>query len=236
MDTLIKVIYSPVKVFRKMKNMEKFPAMSLIVLLIVVVINNILMIPVTTKIFELTFSSMQIPVSDDQVEKAMLMLHKMRYLTAVGAVFTYCFTLVVYTLIIWVFTKIAKLSLSFSKAFELIIHCCFILVIGSLVNTFILYYQGIENITNIYKISLTGLNLLTSTEQVGVTFYTFLSLINPFYIWFLFLLTLGLATLADVKFSKAFFPCFLFWIIIIVFPVVTIYFSQMIMQRSGLVM
>jgi len=237
MDTLLKVIYSPVRAFQELKNIEKFPLMSLIVLLIFVVINNILMIPVNVKIMDLTFSSIQIPFNDEQTKQAdsiMQMMHKLRYLQALLAVFTYLFSLVVYTLIVWVLTKIAKQSLSFQKAFELMIHCCFVLSIGTLVNTFILYGQGIENINNIYEISLTGLNLLTSTEQVGVTFYTFLTLINPFYIWFLVVLTLGLAKLADVKISKAFVLCFLFWIMIIAFPVIMIYFSQQVMQRSGL--
>ena len=239
MDTLLKIIYSPVRAFQELKHAEKFPFMSLIVLLIVVIINNILMIPVTVKIMELTFSSIQIPLNDEQtkqIDAIMQMMHKLRYLQAVAAVFTYLFTLVVYTLIIWVLTKIAKQSLSFQKAFELIIHSCFVLSIGSLVNTFILYGQGIENIKNIYEVSLTGLNLLTSTEQVGVTFYTFLTLINPFYIWFLVILTFGLTKLADVKISKAFVTCFLFWIVLIAFPVVVTYFSQQVMQKSGLIM
>ena len=239
MDTLLKMIYNPVRSFQSLKSTDKFPTMSLIVLLIVVVINNILMIPVTTKIMELTFSSLQIPFSDvqtRQVDTIMQTMHKLRYLQAVGAVFSYLFMLVVYALIIWVLTKISKQSLSFQKAFELMIHCCFVLTIGTLVNTFILYGQGIENIKNLYEVSLTGLNLLTSTEQVGVVFYTFLTLINPFYIWFLVLLTLGLAILADIKISKAFITGFLFWIILIAFPVIIIYISQLALHRSGLIL
>ena len=238
MNTILKILYNPVKAFRELKSSEKFPVMSLILLLIVVIINNILMIPVTFKVLELTFSSIQIPLNDaqtDRMESVMQMTYKLRYLQVVGAVFSYLFMLVIYTLIIWILTKIAKQSLSFSKAFELIIHCCFILTIGALVNTFILYGQGIENIRNIYEVSLTGLNLLTSSEQVGVTFYTFLTLINPFYVWFLVLLTLGLATLADLKIVKAFVTAFIFWAILIAFPVVMIYFSQLLMQKSGLV-
>ena len=237
MDTLIKIIYNPARAFQDLKNANKFPLMSLIVLLIVVAIYNILMIPVTAKVLELSFSSIQIPFNDaqtKQIESIMQTMHKLRYLQALGAVFSYLFMLVVYTLIVWALSKITSRSLSFQKTFELIIHCCFVLSIGSLVNVFILYGQGIENIKNIYEISLTGLNLLTSTEQVGVTFYTFLSLINPFYVWFLLLLTIGLSKIAEIKFSKAFIPAFLFWVIIIAFPVITIYFSQLVMQKSGL--
>ena len=234
---ILKVLYSPFKAFSALKSSEKFPLMSLILLLVIVAINNILMIPVTAKVMELTFSSIQIPLSEgqtNQMDTMMQMMYKLRYLQALGAVFTYCFMLVVYTLIIWILTKIAKQSLTFQKAFELMIHCSFVLALGALVNVFVLYAQGIENITNMYEISLTGLNLLTSADQAGVTFYTFLSLINPFYVWFLILLTIGIAKLTETKISKAFIPAFLFWAIIIAFPVVMVFISQQIIQKTGL--
>jgi hypothetical protein len=235
MDTLLKIIYNPVKAFRELKSREKFPVMSLILLLVVVIINNILLIPVTTKIYELTFTSMQIPMSEAQIETTMQMLHKIRYLTAASAVFTYIFMLVIYTLVVWVFTKIVKQSLSFQKCFELMIHCCFVIVIGNLANSFILYNQGIENINNMFEISLTGLNLFTSVESAGVVFYTFLSLINPFYIWFVVLLTIGLVVLAGMKPVKGFIISFIFWMLIITYSVVTVYFSYALMQSKGLI-
>jgi hypothetical protein len=234
MNTLLKMLYSPVEAFRDLKNTEKFPAMSLILLLIIVIINNILMIPVTAKVAEITYANMALPISDEQIETALNMLHKLRYLQVGGAVFSYLFMLVVYTLIIWVFTKIAKLTLSFQKASALIIHCCLVFALGALVNTFILYFQGIEKIDNMYEISLTGLNLLTSTESVGVTFYTFLTLINPFYFWFLILLTVGVAIFTETTYVKSFIVSFLFWAILIGFPVLTMYFTQILFHNKGL--
>lgn len=231
---LLKIFYSPVMAFRAMKDTEKFPTMSLIILLVIVIINNILMIPVTSKVSELSFSSMGVQMSDEQMEYALQIMHKFRYLSALSGVLSYCFMLVIYTLIIWVFTKIAKCKVSFQKTLELVIHCCFVVVIGSLVNTFILYYQGIETIENMYEISLTGLNVLTSSESVGVVLYTFLSLINPFQVWFLALLTVGMAILADVKYDKAFFISFIFWAIITAFPVIVIFFTHSLLQSSGL--
>jgi hypothetical protein len=235
MNTLFKIFYNPVGAFRGLSEEKKFPLMSLVLLLVVVIINNILMIPVTAKVGELTFSSMKIQVSDDQLEYATQFLYKMRYLQVVGAVFSYVFMLVLYTLVVWILTKIAKQTLSFQKAFELMIHCCFALAIGTLVNTFILYGRGIENIGNMYEISLTGLNLLTSTESVGVTFYTFLSLITPFYFWFVALMTIGLAVLAGMKYLKAFIISIIFYMIIIAYTVITIYFSQVLLHSKGLI-
>ncbi len=229
---MIKIIYNPGQAFRELKEAEKFPLMSLLILLTIALINNILLIPVTTKIIELTFSSM--PISETQMEFTMALMYKMRYLQVLGSIFSYMFMLVAYTLLIWVLTKITKIKLSFGKAFELMINCCFVLAVGGLINTIILYARGLENITNMYEISLTGLNLFTSTESVGVVFYTFLSLINPFYIWFLALLTIGLMKIAETKLNKAFITGIIFWIIIIAFPVVMIFFSQVVMKSRGL--
>ena len=234
MDTVIKMFYSPSKAFGELKNAEKFPFLSLIVLLTVIVINTILMIPVSTKVAELTLLSTSMPISDEQMAYTMEFMHKIRYLTMIGSIFSYMFIIVVYSALIWVISKMAKCTLSFQKAFELIIHCYFALAIGGLVNTFILYYRGIENIDNIYEISFTGLNLLTSTESVGVIFYTFLTLINPFNVWLLALLTVGVAKLSDIKFSKAFIISFIFWAILIAFPVFTLYFSQTFLKSKGL--
>ena len=235
MKTFLKILYNPVEAFRDLKNTGKFPFMALILLLVVVIINQILMIPVTTKTTEISFSSMALPLNDDQIETTMNMMYKLRYLQVVAAVFSHLFLLAFYTLIIWLFLKIAKQKLSFQKTFEFIIHCFLVLCLGDLVNTFLLYYQGIENISNMYEIALTGLNLLTSTERVGVTFYTFLATINPFYIWFVILLTIGLKILADIKYAKAFIFSFIFWAILVSITVVPIYFTQTLLHNKGLI-
>ena len=235
MDTFFKILYMPAEAFQALKGRNKFPWMSLILLLVVVIINNILLIPVTVKVSELSLTSMSLPISDEQIETTMKFMYKIRYLQVVGAFFMYIFMLVVYTLIIWILTKIAKRSLSFQKTFELVIHCCFVLAIGALVNTFVLYEQGIENIKNMFEISLTGLNLLTSVESVGVVFYTFLSLINPFYVWFVVLLTIGLSILTGMKHIKAFIISFIFWIMIIAYSVISVYFAYALMIRKGLI-
>ena len=235
MNTLLQIFYRPKAAFQALKDSEKFPTMSLIFLLIIVTINNILMIPVTTKVSELTLSTMAMQIGEDQMEYASLLLYKMRYLTVIFGIFSYGIMLLIYTLLIWIISKISKCTLSFQKTFELMIHCCFVIAIGSLINTLLLYGQGIENIDSIYKVSLTGLNLLTTPESVGVTLYTFLTLINPFQIWFLFLLTVGAAVLADIKYSKAYIISFILWAIITLYPVVMIYISQTLLQSKGLI-
>jgi len=234
MNTLLKLFYQPVTSFQALKDTEKLPWMSLILLLIIVIINNILLLPITMKMQEITISSMAMPLSDEQMDMSMQLLYKIRYLQVLGALFSYVFMLVVYTLIIWIFTKIAKEHLSFQKAFELIIYCSFALALGSLTNTVLLHIRGVENIDNIFEISLIGLNVLTSTESVGLIVYSLLAFINPFYLWFVVLLTIGLASLTDMKMSKAGLLSFLFVALLVAFSIGSVYFSQVFMKSKGL--
>ena len=234
MNTILQVLYSPFQAFRKLKSRQKFPWMGLAVLLIIVTINNILMIPVTTKVLELTYSTMNLPISDEQIEFTMQFMYKMRYLQVAGGVFSYLFILIIYTLIIWIFTKIAKQTIPFQKVLELVIHCCMVIALGSLVNCFALYGKGIETIENIYEISLIGLNALTSVESAGIYLYTFLSSLTPFYVWFIALLTIGLAILADMKYLKAFIISFIFWIILVAYSVASVFFANAVLHNRGL--
>ena len=234
MNNLFKMIYQPVTAFQALKNTEKFPFLSLIVLLIITIINNILLLPITIKMQEITISSMAMPLSDEQMNMSMQLLYKLRYLQVLGALFSYVFMSVVYTLIIWIFTKIAKEHLSFQKALELIIYCSFALALGSLTTTVLLHVRGVENIDNIFEISLIGLNVLTSTESVGLVVYSLLAFINPFYLWFVVLLTIGLASLTDMKMSKAGLLSLLFCFILVAFSISSVYFSQVFMKSKGL--
>ena len=233
MNTILKMLYRPVQAFRELKNSGKFAWMSLIVLLIVLLIDNILKIPVMARVLELTMASVSGQMSDEQFDASMQILHKMRYLSAIISVFSHLVYLIFYTLVIWILAMIVKPSISFLKALEMMIHCYFILAMGMLADTFILYYQGIENINNILELSLTGLNVFTSVESVGAMMYTFLMLISPFYVWFVVIMTIGLAVLAGMKYQKAFIISFIFWMLLIVYTVVTVYFSQVIMQKAG---
>ena len=234
MDTILKVLYTPFQAFRELKSRQNFPWMGLIVLLIIVLVNNILMIPVTTKVLELTYSTMNLPISEEQIEYTMQFMYKIRYLQVAGGVFSYLFILAIYTLIVWIFTRIAKQTIAFQKTFELIVHCCMALAIGSLVNCFLLYGAGIETIENMYEISLIGPNAFTSVDSVGIYLYTFLMSLTPFYVWFVALLTVGLAILADMKYLKAFVISLLFWIVIVAYSLGSVFFANSVLHRQGL--
>ena len=232
MEPLVNIIVNPFKAFKQLKTEEKFPVIALVILLTLALINLILMAPVTAKLSETVLSGMSLP--DKQKDMAIEMTHKLRYLSMIGGFIMSAVILFLQALILFVIALIFKAQLNYAKALRLIIYCFIVLVIGDLVNTILIYFKGIDTIENMYSVMLTGASLLTSVEKVGVALYTFLSYINPFQLWFVVLLTIGIKIFTDSGWSKSFAICIIFWLIVTLFPVITTYFSQVIMAQKGL--
>jgi hypothetical protein len=231
MNTFFLTLFSPVKAFNELKATDKFSAMSVIILLFLILVNLILMIPVTGKITEITMASMPLP--EEQAEAALQMVYKMRYLQIVGSLFVYAIIFLLYTLLLYVLVRISKSELTFMKALQLIIYSYIVIVIGDLVNTAVIYARGLDSIQTIYDASLIGANMLVSAESLTMALYTFLNCINPFQIWFVVLLIIGLKVLTEMKSAKAVIICIIFWLITVAFPVASAYFSQTMMAKAG---
>lgn len=231
MNTMFLTIFRPIKAFNQQKT-EPFSVMSLVVVLFLMLVNLILMIPINEKILQLTVSSMSLP--QDQLDTMVAVAHKMRYLQVIGMVIMYLVMFVFYAFLLYLIVRISKISLNYKKVLQLLICCYLIITIGDLVNTTLVHVQGLYAIKNMYDIFLTGLNLLTSVEQIGVTGYVFLSYINPFQLYFVVLLSIGLKIIAEIQYTKSLVVCVVFWLITILIPVLSAYFSELTMARSGI--
>ena len=234
MNTILQILFSPLKAFRALKQENKFPGMALLILLLLLAVNLILMVPITSKITTLMLSQSSMPVAEEQLDRALDMLHKLRYLQVIGGVFSSAMTLFLLALLLYIITLIAKPVLAYMKSFTVVVYSYFAILIGGLVNTGILYFRGLDKITNPFEITLTGLNLFTTLEKAGGGLYTFLSLVNPFQLWFIILLSIGLKVFTEIKFTKALLICILFWLITVIFPVASMIFSEITLQRAGM--
>ena len=232
MNTILQTLFRPERAFNELKQENKFPVMALVILLILLAVNYILLIPINAKVLELTYSSM--PFSEKQLEYTLGFTYKLRYLIVVGSIVTIAITMFVYALLLYTATVIAKPALTYVKSLTLIIYGYFAVLIGELINTGLLYIRGFDVIASPYEISQTGLNLMTAVEKTGAAVYTLLSMINPFQVWFVILLSTGLKVFANIKYIKALFICFIFWLLTVIYPVAAAYFSEMIMQKTGL--
>ena len=234
MITIFQILFSPVKSFNALKQEGKFPTMTMVILLLFLAVNLILMVPITSKVTTLMLSQSSMPLSEQQLEHSLGMLHKLRYLQVLGGVFTAATTLFLYALLLYIITLIAKPALTYVQSFTVIVYSYFALLIGGLLNTGMLYFRGLDKIMSPFEVELTGLNLLTTMEKAGGGLYTFLSLLNPFQLWFVILLSIGLKAFTEMKYTKALLLCILFWLITVIFPVASMVFSEITMQRAGI--
>ena len=232
MNLIFKALFSPVSAFNDIKRENKFPGLALVILLLLIAVNLILMVPITSKATAAMMSTMPIP--EAQLDAMLSMTHKLRYLMVIGGVFTMVIMLFIQALIIYIITVIAKPAISYMKVFTLFVYSYFALLIGDFTNTVILYMRGLDKITSPYELSFTGLNVLTTLEESGAAIYALLILINPFYIWFVALLSIGLKVFADIKYTKAFIISIIFWLIIVIYNVASAVFAEMTMSKAGL--
>ncbi|MDR1181366.1 MAG: YIP1 family protein [Bacteroidales bacterium] len=232
MNTFFLALFRPVKAFNEVKLADKFSAMSLIILLFLMLSNLILLIPATVKINTITFSSISLP--EDQLDTITRVAYKMRYLQAAGTTILYLIMSLFCALLLYVFVRIAKEMLTYKSALQLFMYSYFIVTIGDLVNTALLYIRGLDAIKSVYDTSLTGLNLLTSMERVGITEYVFLSYITPFQVWFVVLLCIGLKIFTNMNTVKSVVISVLFWFITILIPTLSVCFSELTMEKSGI--
>ena len=233
MKNFIFALFRPVKTFSEVKVTGKFSVMSLIIILFLMLINLILLSPITEKVVYMTYLSMSIPES--QLDTMVQIAHKMRYLQIAGAIIQYVFMFFLYSFILYITVRIAKNRIGYKSALQLIVYSYFIVAIGDLTNTILLYARGLDAIANIYENSLIGLNLLTSVEQVGVTLYTFLCYFTPFQLIFVILLSIGLREFLEVKYIKTLTISVLFWLITISIPTLSIYFSNLAIEKYELI-
>ena len=232
MNLIFKTLFNPVSAFNEIKRENKFPVMALVILLLLIVVNLILMVPITAKVTAITMSSMPLP--EEQLEITMSMMHKLRYLMVIGGVFSTAIMLFIYALIFYIITVVAKPAISYIKAFSLIVYGYFAVLIGDFVNTGIMYMRGLEKITNQFELMFTGLNVFTAKEDAGAAIYMLLCLINPFQIWFVVLLSVGLKVFADIKYIKALLICIIFWLLLAIYPIATVVFAEMTLSKAGL--
>jgi hypothetical protein len=230
MKTILQVLFSPERAFNELKQESKFPAMALTILLLLIAVYLILMVPIMSKITAIMMSSMPLP--EAQLDRALEITHKLRYLQVIGGIFTTAIILILYALLLYVITLIAKPALTYIKSFILVVYSYFALLIGELINTGLLYIKGLDQITNPFEIALTGVNLFTTIEKTGAAVYTFLTLINPFQIWFVILLSIGVKVFAEIKYAKALIICIIFWLITIIYPIAAVMLSETVLKNA----
>ncbi|MDR3251612.1 MAG: YIP1 family protein [Tannerella sp.] len=232
MDTIISIFTNPVKAFGSLKDREKFPYSVFFILLALMLINLILLIPVTEKVTELAMA--KTPLTDEQLDMALQMTHRLRYLQTAGALVMTAVMYFVYAFVLYIVQYIAKAGVNYAKILYLTIYSSLVVAVGSLVNTALIYGQGIDGIESPFDIARTGLNVFTTVDSAGLVLYALLSAVTPFEILFLAALAAGLKAISGSGWLRSAAISIAYWAVLTGFSLCSAYLSETLMKKSGI--
>lgn len=233
MKEFVLILANPKSCFENFKTTQFSLGKGLFLLILLIIINNILLFPINTAVTN--HSEFLSKMSADKVEMMKAMQEKMKYISLFTSALFFIIKMFFYTLIVWVLSIISKKAVPFLQLLSLVVISFFVVVLGDIVNTGILYSHGIGKITSEYDIHKTGLNLFFNIKNTGPVLFTALSYINPFQIWFAVLLILGLKGVAKIPIKDAIIITIIFLVITITIPVLGVYLSEIVKHKSGLI-
>ena len=105
-------------------------------------------------------------------------------------------------------------ELKFKPMFAVVVHTELILVLSNLINAaLLLCFKEISDVQDSIDLQMIpGLHLLFGDHPLGVLKLTLLSQITPFSIWYLIVLSVGVAIVADLKTRKVQWLVVLVWL------------------------
>lgn len=112
-------------------------------------------------------------------------------------------------------------ALTFKSMFAVTVHTELILVLSNLINAaLLLCFKDISEIQKPIDLQMIpGLHLLFGDHPLGVLKLTLLSQVTPFAIWYLIVLSLGVAIVADLKRKRVEWLVVLVWLVDIGFRI-----------------
>ena len=112
-------------------------------------------------------------------------------------------------------------ALKFKSMFAVTVHTELILVLSHLINAvFLLCFKDMSDVQKPIDLQMIpGLHLLFGDHPLGVLQLTLLSQVTPFAIWYLIVLSLGVAIVADLKRKRVEWLIVLVWLVDIGFRV-----------------
>lgn len=213
MNDLISIIFRPKKEFQAVRENTVQWLFLFIALLLLTLISQILSFPIAEQL--INHSDMFSKLPPEQLEKIKNVTQKMRYVQLISGGFMFIIKILVFTLLVWGGVYAFQGKIKFEQALILVLLVNLVIILGDLVNIGILFARGIENIHSQYDMAKTGLNVLVSKDQTGTGLYTILSYINPFEIWYVILLIIGIRTVTGLSSMSSISITLIIWLLTI---------------------
>ena len=193
---LLKIITNPIEAFVNLK--EKPNCFLPIVCIIVGTITiAFLTFPFAAQIVR---HSIPAGLDEKQIEIRLKVVKIMSYISLILTPFILIISWIVKSLLIWLISQLFDGAARFKQVFSIICHTAIITFFKEIFALFLIYLKGPERITKISDIQFAwGLDAFTSPDKVSFPLYTFLSHINVFSIWYVVVLTLGIAMVNEFQ-------------------------------------
>ncbi len=155
--------------YSKIGESNKFPAALFFCLILLMIFNAILNIPISQRVSEIMFSSMNFP--DEQMDMMVGMMEKMRYISIVTTLFTGSIYIFIGTLILYLLSKMFHATTTYWKTMTIFLVSALFSTIDDIINAAVTLTKGLEQIGSQYDLYHTGLNPNSAT--LGSLFLTF---------------------------------------------------------------
>lgn len=231
MNDLLSIIYRPRFEFKAIKDNQVNYIIVLLILLLLTIIQGVVFFPVQEQI--MAHNDIFANMPPEQAEKAKAMGETMKYFGLLAAGFIYIIKILLQALMVWGGVAIFKGKIDYKQSILVVSLVSFITILGDFVNAGIIFLRGVENVTSMADVSKIGLNLLFNPEISGLPMYTFFSYINPFQIWGIILIIIGLKVVGEMQTSNATILCLILWLIWVAFPVVGVVISELARSKAG---
>ncbi len=211
MNNLKNLFWEPSLLFKELKEKPTW-LLPFIIICVVSIIFAFIMQPVQTQLMILN-------IPEDSVASMIEQTNKFKL---VGFSLIPLFTILKLAIVsglLLLGTYIVTDKLKFKQIFSVVCWSNIILLLGGILNVFILYLKGVDTINDPTDMATVGLNIFFNTKSLGVALNALLSEISVFSIWYIVLITIGLMIVGELSKGKAIFVSVFIWLITVGFKV-----------------
>jgi hypothetical protein len=232
MNDLLSIIYRPRFEFKAVKDNQVNYIVVLLILVLLTIIQSIIFFPIQGQL--LANNDVFANMPPEQAEKAKAIAGVMKYFGLIIAGVLYIIKILVQALMVWGGVSLFKGKIGYKQSLLVVSLASFVMILGDFANAGVIFLTGIEKVTSLPDVSKTGLNLLFNPDNTGLPLFTFLAYINPFQVWGIVVMILGVMVVGEMELSNATLLCLILWLIWVAFPVLSIVMSETARAKTGL--
>ena len=191
------LLIMPGKVFERLKQNPKWFAVGCVILFLTVVL-VLLQVPFANR---LALQEISGSLTKDEIAEVGQTLENARYLSALAAAAGMMAKWLLATAFLYAFSVILDVhDLQFRRLFATVVHGEIALVLMAVMNTLLLYLKGptaVKSPTDLYVVP--GLDHLVSHATANVPLFILLNGINPFAIWYIVIVSIGVSVMTGLR-------------------------------------